>query len=144
MNRTKILALFFVLIGTMTQAQEAFSGNGDLKVQAGYVLYGNGNGLGGSIDYGLLDFLSVGGGLDLYFSDDNDGDFYVHGRTNIHLGKMINIPENMDLYPGFDLGLLGNEFDFGGYLGFRYFFTEKLGAFAEIGTRGRVGLSLSL
>ena len=42
------------------------------------------------------------------------------------------------------MGIVGNSFDFGAHVGFRYFFTEKFGAFIEVGNRGGLGLSINL
>ncbi|MCK0195215.1 DUF6646 family protein [Ornithobacterium rhinotracheale] len=146
MKNISILSLFFFFLLGLSKlsAQEAYSGNGDLKTQVGYTLFGYGNGLTGTMDYGVTNMLSVGAGVELYFGSSNSNNFYLSGRANLHLGKAINMPANMDLYPGVDLGLKGNGLGLGGHLGYRYYFSDQLGVFAEIGSRGSVGLSINL
>uniref|UniRef100_UPI0039A55666 DUF6646 family protein n=1 Tax=Ornithobacterium rhinotracheale TaxID=28251 RepID=UPI0039A55666 len=137
-------ALCVLLLGITTHAQTAYSGAGDLKAQAGVTLFGYGNGLTGTVDYGLTDLFSVGAGVELYFGSNDNSNFYLSGRANLHLGETLNMPSNMDLYPGLDLGVNGNGLGLGGHLGYRYFFTEKVGAFAEIGSRGSLGVTINL
>ncbi|MDP5139169.1 MAG: hypothetical protein NWP83_01715, partial [Spirosomaceae bacterium] len=49
------------------------------------------------------------------------------GRFNAHLGSVIGIDDNFDLYPGLSLSLK----NFGGHVGARYFFSEGFGVFTE-------------
>ena len=49
-----------------------------------------------------------------------------------------------DIYPGLDLGVIGNTFGLGAHIGARYFFNDKFGAFVEIGNNGSIGLSINL
>lgn len=135
------LGILSILGGTL-QAQ-AYKGGGDMKIQVGFSPYGHGSGLTGTFDYGLHEIFSIGGGVELYFSKDNDN-FYIFGRADAHLGKLINLPEDMDLYPGIDLGLLGNNFGFGAHLGYRYFFKDNIGVYIEVGSRGSFGLIFNL
>jgi hypothetical protein len=50
-------------------------------------------------------------------------------RFNANLGNVFKLNPKMDIYPGLDLGLR----NFGGHLGFRYFFTNGFGIFSEAG-----------
>ncbi|MXV37306.1 hypothetical protein GO491_01250 [Flavobacteriaceae bacterium Ap0902] len=147
MTKIKFLTIaVFTLLGISQMDAQAFNGNGDKKAQVGFSPYGNGLGIQGTFDYGIHQNFSVGAGAEIYFDndDDDDGDFYIYGRANAHLGQLLNMPTNMDLYPGIDLGVLGDDFDLGAHLGFRYFFQNNMGAYIEVGNRGSIGLSFNL
>lgn len=137
---TLLIVLLFTLNFTYAQA---FRGEGDLKAQAGFVGWGYGSGITGSVDYGLTDLFSAGGGAEFYFGEGNNN-FFLFGMGNLHLGSTLNLPKEMDLYPGIDLGLRGNGLGIGGHLGFRYYFNEKIGAYVEVGSRGSFGVSFNL
>lgn len=143
----KLFLIIFVLGATYFNAQ-AFEGNGDVKINAGLNLFGYGSGISGSVDFGLNDWLSVGAGSDVYFSNPHkyeDSNFYLYGRLNFHLGEALSMPSQWDLYPGINLGILGNNtFGFNAHLGARYFFSEKLGMYMEIGNHGTLGISFNL
>ncbi|MGI9526945.1 MAG: DUF6646 family protein [Weeksellaceae bacterium] len=144
MKKIKFLVVaIFILMGITQMDAQAFSGNGDKKAQVGFSPYGNGLGLQGTFDYGIHQNFSLGAGAEVYF-DDDDGNFYIFGRANAHLGQLLNMPSNMDLYPGIDVGVLGDDIGFGAHLGYRYFFQPNLGAYIEIGNRGSIGLSFNL
>jgi hypothetical protein len=49
-------------------------------------------------------------------------------RFNANLGNVIGLEDNMDIYPGLNLGTR----NFGGHLGFRYFFTDGFGVYSEM------------
>ncbi|MFN3020218.1 DUF6646 family protein [Soonwooa sp.] len=129
-----------------TASAQAWNGKGDQKVQAGLNFYGSeGLGLKGSYDYGIADAISVGAGLGLYFGkNDSKSDFSIHGRFNYHLHDLLNLDNNLDIYPGVTLGVLGDTFDFGAHVGVRYFFTDKIGGFVELGNRGGLGVVVNL
>ncbi|SHE46675.1 DUF6646 family protein [Chryseobacterium vrystaatense] len=143
--------LFFVLmmgfLGTVANAQ-AYTGKGDQKIQLGMSAWGYGTGVTGTYDYGLNKLLSVGAGLNAYFGDykDNDKDnrVFVFGRLNFHLQEALDLPSKWDIYPGVDVGVLGKDFGIGAHIGARYFFTEKVGVFAEVGNNGSIGVSFNL
>ncbi|KFF28451.1 DUF6646 family protein [Chryseobacterium vrystaatense] len=143
--------LFFVLmmgfLGTAANAQ-AYTGKGDQKIQLGMSAWGYGTGVTGTYDYGLNKLLSVGAGLNAYFGDykDNDKDnrVFVFGRLNFHLQEALDLPSKWDIYPGVDVGVLGKDFGIGAHIGARYFFTEKVGVFAEVGNNGSIGVSFNL
>ncbi|MDC8105861.1 DUF6646 family protein [Chryseobacterium sp. PTM-20240506] len=140
-----ILAVFF--FGTAVNAQ-AWTGKGDQKVQLGFSAWGYGTGITGTYDYGLNKLISVGAGLNGYFSgyknNDNDNKVFIFGRLNFHLKEALQLPEKLDIYPGVDLGVLGKDFGIGAHIGARYFFTERIGVFAEVGNNGSLGVSLNL
>ncbi|PIF43979.1 hypothetical protein CLU96_0905 [Chryseobacterium sp. 52] len=143
--------LFFVVMmavfGTAANAQ-AWTGKGDQKIQLGLSAWGYGTGVTGTYDYGLNKLISVGAGLNAYFGDykDNDKDnrVFVFGRLNFHLQEALDLPSKWDIYPGVDVGVLGKDFGIGAHIGARYFFTEKVGVFAEVGNNGSIGVSFNL
>ena len=136
-----------LLMGSVVSAQ-AWNGKGDQKVQIGLSPWGYGTGITGTYDYGLGEILSVGGGANIYFSDYKDNDksnnFFIFGRLNAHLQEVLGLDSKWDVYPGVDLGVIGNTFGLGAHIGARYFFNDKLGAFVEIGNNGSLGVSINL
>jgi hypothetical protein len=139
----------FMLIcaGTLANAQ-AWTGKGDQKINAGLSAWGYGTGITGTYDYGLNKLISVGAGLNVYFDNykDNDHDnrFFAFGRVNFHLKETLQLPEKLDIYPGVDVGVLGKDFGIGAHIGARYFFTDRIGVFAEVGNNGSLGVSINL
>lgn len=142
MKKLLFIAFFGLLSAGLVNAQ-AYDGSGDQKVSVGLVPWGYGSGLSIIYDHGLSDVISVGGGGEFYFGGDNSSDFYIFGRANFHLGEMLSMPTNMDLYPGIDIGI-NDGIGLGAHLGFRYLFTEKIGAFIEAGSRGSLGVVINL
>ena len=145
----KKLVFMFMLIffGAAANAQ-AYTGKGDQKIQLGLSAWGYGTGITGTYDYGLNKLISVGAGLNAYFGDykdnDNDNRVFVFGRLNFHLKDALQLPEKLDIYPGVDVGVLGKDFGIGAHIGARYFFTDKIGVFAEVGNNGSLGVSFNL
>ncbi|MBB4807058.1 hypothetical protein HNP38_002362 [Chryseobacterium defluvii] len=144
----KLVFMFMVLFcGTIASAQ-AWTGKGDQKVQLGLNAWGYGTGVTGTYDYGLNKLISVGAGANAYFDgykdNDKDNRVFVFGRLNFHLQEALQLPEKWDLYPGVDLGVLGKDFGIGAHIGARYFFTDKVGVFAEVGNNGSIGVSFNL
>ncbi len=141
MKFLKILPFLFVL--SFSSFAQSFDGKGDAKINLGYDIYGHGNGIRGSFDIGLCDLFSVGAGAAYYF-DNDENDYYLFAKTAMHFGLVLDFPKQLDIYPGISLGYLsGNDVGFDAYLGIKYFFTKKIGFFAEIGNTGSVGLSYS-
>lgn len=142
MRKLFAIALFLGL-GNFLSAQ-AFTGPGDQKIQLGLVPYGYGQGLKATYDYGLIEYVSIGGGIEVLFDEpsDQDRNFYVFGRANFHFGEFLVLPNEMDAYVGADLGINGEDIGIGAYAGFRYYpFNETWGFFAEVGSRASIGVS---
>ncbi|WP_294314184.1 DUF6646 family protein [uncultured Chryseobacterium sp.] len=141
--------LFFMLIlifaGTAADAQ-AWTGKGDQKINAGLSAWGYGTGITGTYDYGLNSLISVGAGLNVYFDKDSNDEnrVFAFGRVNFHLKNALQLPEKLDIYPGVDVGVVGRNFGLGAHIGARYFFTERIGVFAEVGNNGSLGVSINL
>lgn len=136
MNK-KILMLLSVFSAFIATAQEAYSGKGDIKFQVGANFQKGGTGIISTVDFGLGENMSYGFsasyllgvsnllGLKPKFEDRAD----FRARFNANLGKVINIDEKLDFYPGLEVGLR----NFGGHVGARYFFSEGFGLYTEAG-----------
>ncbi len=141
-----MILLLMLFAGIITNAQ-AYTGKGDQKVNLGLNAWGYGTGVTATYDYGLSDVISIGAGGNAYFDNyrDNNKDnrVFIFGRLNFHLKEALDLPEQLDLYPGVDLGVLGRDFGIGAHIGARYFFTDKVGVFAEVGNNGSLGVSFN-
>jgi len=141
-----VFMLMFFFTGVAVNAQ-AWTGKGDQKVNLGLNAWGYGTGITATYDYGLNQLISVGGGVNAYFDgykdNDKDNRVFVFGRVNFHLKEALDLPEKLDIYPGVNLGVLGRDFGIGAHIGARYFFTDKVGVFAEVGNNGSLGVSFN-
>ena len=114
---------------------QAYKGKGDIKGQVGWNVQDHGNGINVSVDFGIGENMSYGfvasyllsvdkpAGITPKFEDRADAKV----RFNANLGNVFGFEKNMDIYPGLHLGTR----NFGAHLGYRYFFTEGFGLFAE-------------
>lgn len=142
-----LLAAAAAFIANFASAQ-AWGGQNSQTVQGGANVYGYGAGLSVNYDYGLTNMLSLGAGLHLYLNNGNQSgkvrQYFLFARANAHLQDALNLPEKWDVYPGLDLGIAGGNFGVGAHIGGRYFFNDKFGAFAEIGSHGALGIVVNL
>ncbi|RST25475.1 DUF6646 family protein [Chryseobacterium lacus] len=131
-----LLAVSILTLGFAYAQNSAYRGEGDLRLNIGANLQSGGTGIMASLDYGLGESFSVGAqaGYLLGAKENVIGDrvmaehrFDVKARASAHLGGVIGLPENFDIYPGLNLGLK----NFGGHAGVRYFFDKGFGIFAE-------------
>lgn len=132
--RKLLFALVFVLTVSSVTAQ-AFEGKEDMKFQIGTNFQDNGTGIVVTYDYGLGENFSLGlsssyvlGVAELIDADFGDR-IDLKARFNANLGSVFQLGDNVDIYPGLDLGLK----NFGGHLGVRYFFSDGFGVFTELG-----------
>ena len=140
----KILIILCISLGYMSVNAQSYDGKGDSKFNIGYEAYGFGNGIKATYDYGLGELFSIGAGASAYFNDD-ENDYFIYARTQVHLGIAFDMSCKFDIYPGVELGYLSSEkVGIAGYIGMRYFITKKMGLFAEIGNNGSVGLSFNV
>ena len=140
----KTLITLGFLLSLISVNGQSYDGKGDSKFNIGYEAYGFGNGLKASYDYGLGELFSIGAGGSVYF-DNEENDYFIYARTQIHLGIAFDLPCKFDIYPGVELGYLSSEkIGIAGYLGLRYFISDKVGIFAEIGNNGALGLSFNV
>ncbi len=129
----KKLIILIALISVSFANAQAFKGAGDNKLQIGANLQDAASGINLSFDYGLGENISVGvyGVYALGVDSDINADFGdridFKGRFNAHLGSILGVSDQFDLYPGLDIGLK----NFGGHIGARYFFSEGFGIFTE-------------
>lgn len=142
--------MLFLATAVFTNAQKAYTGKGDKKVQVAANIQSGGTGIHASADFGLGENISYGFSATYLLAADDQVDIKRDGfgfpyataeepdftdkfdakfRFNANLGNVIGLPESMDVYPGLNLGLR----NFGTHLGFRYFFTEGFGVFSEAG-----------
>ena len=141
--KNKLIILSF-LLGVISVYGQSYDGKGDRKIQIGYEAYGLGNGVKATFDYGLGELFSIGAGGSVYFNNE-DNDYFIYARTQVHLGIAFDMPCEFDIYPGVELGYISSEkVGIAGYIGFRYFITKKIGLFAEIGNNGAIGLSFNV
>lgn len=144
----KLVFMVMIFFFGATANAQAWTGKGDQKVQLGLSAWGYGTGITGTYDYGLNKLLSVGAGINGYFgnykNNDKDNRVFVFGRLNFHLQEALSLPSKWDIYPGIDLGVVGKDVGIGAHIGARYFFTEKIGVFAEVGNNGSLGVSFNL
>lgn len=138
------IILFLVLVSAVVKAQN-YTGQGDQKLQAGFTFYGYGTGIKVSYDYGLDESFSIGAGANFFNSGTYSSGFFIFGRGDYHFQEIIDLPEELDVYVGAELGLIGNSnFGIGGHFGARYAFTNSFAAFLEVGSNGAIGISLNL
>lgn len=133
----KIFTLLLVSSALFVNAQ-AFTGKGDTKFDIGANIQDGGSGIRLSTDFGLGESMSFGFVTSylLSVSEDVVGNkpdfedrFDLKARFNANLGKVINLDDKLDVYPGLDVSLK----NFGAHLGARYFFSDGFGLFSEIG-----------
>jgi len=138
------IIIFILFILSISINAQSYDCKGDQKFNIGYDLYGYGSGIKATYDYGLGKLFSISAGVSYYFNND-ENDYFLYGRTNFHLADLLDLPQQLDIYPGVEMGYLSsNNIGISGYVGLRYFFTKKFGVFAEIGSNGAVGLSINL
>lgn len=132
MKNTVLLLL--LILGTTAVNAQAFEGKGDSKFQVGANFQDNGTGITAAYDYGLGENFSIGlgAGYILGVNELIGADFAdrinLVARFNANLGSVINLGDQVDIYPGLNLSLK----QFGGHLGGRYFFSDGFGVFTEI------------
>ena len=116
------------------QAQ-AWDGEGDIKVYAGYANVGGKSGMELGSDYALSDFISVGGqvtyvNVKKHSSEDYHFlvgyDFSLMG--NYHWSEVLKLSSVLDIYTGTSVGLRAA----GLQAGVRYNFGETIGVYGQV------------
>lgn len=158
---------------SLSFAQNGAFKNGDKLLNLGIGInsyYSGGIPFGASLEFGVTDAISVGGNVD-YLSSNYKGEFgfkftalYFGARVNYHFNELLKIEsDKVDVYGGLTLGYrsfsfkdrsddgigLGKSYGSGVYLGGlvggKYYFTNNIGAFVELGaigsTNARVGVA---
>lgn len=133
MKKTLFLGLF-LFISQLSQAQ-AFEGSGDFKFQVGGNFQHRGTGITTTMDFGVAENFSYGF-VATYLLNTNDingqsADFVdradIKARINANIGNVIGLGDNIDVYPGLNLGTR----NFGAHIGARYFFSDGFGLYSE-------------
>jgi hypothetical protein len=137
MSMKKSIVLACIFYSCLSYGQ-AFRGKKDVKFHVGFNIQDHANGIQACFDKGLADNISVGiagtyllstdnymGGSKPYAKDLMD----IKARFNANIGDVLGLKPKMDVYPGLDLSLK----NFGGHLGFRWFFSSGFGVYAEAG-----------
>ena len=130
-----LVALSFAAFGLVSAQNDAYTGKGDLRLNLGANFQKGGTGIQTSLDYGLGESFSIGAqagyllGVKKYDGEKPSGThrFDAKVRANAHLGDVLGLPANFDIYPGLNVGLK----NFGGHVGTRVFFDKGFGMFAE-------------
>ena len=130
------LLLFVCLLCIPRSAQaQAWDGEGDIKVYAGYANVGGRSGIELGSDYAFSDFVSVGGQLTYVNVKDYDEgrdrafmgyDFSLTG--NYHWAEVLKLPSVLDIYSGVSVGLR----TVGLQAGVRYNFSETFGLYGQV------------
>jgi hypothetical protein len=114
---------------------QAFEGSGDQKFQVGAELQDNGTGINVGYDVGLGENVSIGAttsyllGVEELLNAGFVDRFDAKARVNVHLGSTIGFGDNFDVFPGLELSLK----NFGMHFGARYFFSDGIGVYAQVG-----------
>ena len=153
----KLLTFSFLLAALLTTSFKGLSQaykQGDNLVNLGIgIANANGTAFGVSFEHGFTENISAGGSADfLSYSVLGSGYtwLYFSARGSYHLGELLKAGDKLDPYAGAGLGYLssGGLSGFGGiypqiHVGARYYFTEKIGGFAEAGA-GSAALKLGV
>lgn len=129
----KVVVVFIMVLGVSFASAQAYQGKDDAKFQIGANFQENGTGIVVTYDYGMGENFSIGAsssyilGVEESIDSDFGNRFDLKARFNANLGSVMQLPANIDVYPGLNLGLK----NFGGHLGTRYFFSDGFGLFAE-------------
>jgi hypothetical protein len=132
----KIFTIVAIAMVSLVNAQ-AYQGKGDTKAQVGLNSQNHGSGINVSADFGIGENMSYGFVASYLLSVDDlwvkkpafEDRADVKVRFNANLGNVFRLDKKMDIYPGLSLGTR----NFGGHVGFRYFFTEGFGLYTEAG-----------
>ena len=145
-----ILLVIAMLAGTQSFAQMSIDKgtkfvNLGIGVGGGYY-YSAGVGLNAAVDFGVAKNITVGGSVGYRSFGDGYGGFDIGARGSYHFNELLNLStDKADLYAG--LGL--TYFKYTGFasvyydpsfiavpihIGGRYFFSDKVGGFAELGS----------
>lgn len=173
MKKTIFTIIAVFAINTFSFAQNGAFSNGDKLLNIGIGVnshYSGGIPVGASLEFGITDDISVGANLD-YLSHKYTGGskftaVYFGARANYHFNTLLNIEnDRVDLYGGLTLGyrsfswkdsdfgdLLGKSYGsqiyLGALIGGKYYFSNNIGAFIELGelgsTNARIGVAFKL
>ncbi|MCU0324684.1 MAG: hypothetical protein MUF45_05465 [Spirosomaceae bacterium] len=146
MKKTFFSLVFAALMAaTLTTNAQSFQ-KGDKLLNAGIGLRSFWIPIGGTLEYGITDKISVGPSV--YFAKWSTFDgttLYLSARGSYHFNELLKINnDKLDVYAGAGVGYqswsykgLAGSYASGIYIPFhiggRYYFSEKFGAHAEVG-----------
>ncbi|QEC42906.1 hypothetical protein [Pseudobacter ginsenosidimutans] len=172
MKKLSVL-LFALFVSLVVSAQNGAYSKGDKLLNVGIGLnsyYSGGIPFGASFEYGVTEDISVGINAD-YLSHKYGGfgydwkftALYFGARANYHFNTLLNINnEKVDVYAGVGLGYrsfkwkdsdydgeglkssYGSGVYFGILAGGKYYFTENIGGFLELGATGSTNVRLGV
>jgi hypothetical protein len=168
-----LFSAFAITLATTVFAQRNGYSQGDKLINVGIGLnsyYSGGIPFGASMEFGVTETISVGANVDYLSYTYNYGTLgnykftalYFGGRGSYHFNELFNLNnEKVDLYGGAALGYrsfswkdnfsnasLGDSYGsgvyFGIFVGGRYYFTNNVGGFAELGAIGSTNVRIGL
>ena len=132
---TRLFALVMLIGYAINGKAQAFDGDDDCKLHAGYINFGKQNGGEIGIDYGLSDYLSYGVAMRVVEPYvDEDGDKNILNGTDAavnlryHFQETLELRQELDFFVGTQVGLSGN---LGLNVGVYYNFGEVVGVYAR-------------
>lgn len=160
----KALLSIAILAACIQSKAQGSLEKGKAQVNVGLGFSGWGIPVYAGLDYGIHKNITIGF-EGSYRSWDNIGYKFsiigISGNANYHFNQALNLPKEMDLYAGLNVGYyiyntpsgyLGASLStvgVSGQAGFRYFFNNKLGGNIEFGggsatSGGKLGLTIKL
>ena len=158
-----LLFVFTLSLGANAQAPLA---EGAFQINAGLGATRGAIPLSVGVDYGLMPDITVGGELNFWsyrnrvvFTDYRFTVIGVSANANYHFNTIADLPSDIDVYAGLNLGfyVLSSSFagagssnlGLGGQLGGRYFFTDNVAVLLELGggtfySTGKIGVTFLL
>lgn len=132
---TRLFALAMLIGYAINGKAQAFDGDDDCKLHAGYINFGKQNGGEIGIDYGLSDYLSYGVAMRVvepYVDEDGDKNILngADAAVNLryHFQETLELRQELDFFVGTQVGLSGN---LGLNAGVCYNFGEVVGVYAR-------------
>lgn len=165
--KKQLLIISFLLCSSLIFAQSPVS-KGESQINVGVGLSSWGIPVYIGLDYGIHPDITLGGELsyrtyrDKYSNVNYDHSvFGISGNGNYHFNRVLGIPRNWDFYAGLNLGFYiwqssdayygshSSGLGFGGQIGGRYYFNDKVGLNLEFGggnafSGGKLGLTFRL
>lgn len=158
-----LLSVALLAAFTQSKAQGSLE-KGKAQVNVGVGFSGWGIPVYAGLDFGVHKNITIGF-EGSYRSWDNIGYKFsiigISGNANYHFNQVLNLPKEMDLYAGLNVGYyiyntpsgyLGTSLStlgVSGQAGFRYFFNNKIGGNIELGggsatSGGKIGITIKL
>lgn len=132
----RYIAFIILLLGiSISASAQAYDGDLDRKISAGYLNVGGRSGVELCYDWGMSDWVSVGMKGSVLFigkSESDDEPDFVNGvdlsfPVDIHWDDALKLPSTIDFYTGVGIG--SRVFDV--HSGLRYSLNETFGLYAQ-------------